>query len=143
VVFTEDLNEAPESLVITLPEPRRLVRAVIRGLKYAHIYVGTEHLRLEGSADGEHWVPLAHTLLRSRTRRDANLQSVNEAFAHSTSWDSPFDGQLELYNQSPVFLEVPLESAAPVRHVRLQVEIDSTDRPVRRLYSLAELSLFE
>jgi hypothetical protein len=143
VDFTDNLNEAPQSLVITLAEPKQLVRAVIRGLKYGHVYVGAERLRLEGSADGESWAPLANVLLRNRSRRDANLQAVNEFFADNTSWDSPFDRPLELYSQLPVFLDVPLESAGPVRHVRLQVEIDSTERPIRGLFSLAEVSLFE
>lgn len=140
---SEELDEPVYSLVITLAEPTRLSRAVIRGLEYAHVYVGTERVRVEGSVDGESWLPLANTVLRTRTRRDANFQAMNEFFADNTAWDSPFDGKLEQYSKLPLFLELPLESTEPVRHVRLQVEVDGLESPRRLLRALAELSLFE
>lgn len=134
----------PSSLVITLAEPRRLSRAVIRGLEHGHVFIGTERLRLEGSVDGESWLPLGDLVLRTRNRQQAALDSFNESFAHTTSWDSPFDGQLEQLDRLPVFADVPLRSAEPVRHFRLQVEAESEELSGRRiLFSLAEVSLFE
>jgi len=142
--FSEDLDEAPTSLVITLAEPRRLSRAVIRGLEHGHLFTGTERLRLEGSVDGASWLPLADLVLRTRSFEQAALNSLNEGFAHTTSWDSPFDGQLEQSNRLPLFVDVPLQSAEPVRHFRLQVEAESEELSGRRLlFSLAEVSLFE
>ena len=142
--FSEDLDEAPTSLVITLAEPRRLSRAVIRGLEHSHLFTGTERLRLEGSVDGASWLPLADLVLRTRSFEQAALNSLNEGFAHTTSWDSPFDGQLEQSNRLPLFVDVPLQSAEPVRHFRLQVEAESEELSGRRLlFSLAEVSLFE
>jgi hypothetical protein len=143
-LFSEEQGELPYSLVITLARPTRLSRAVIRGLEHAHVFVGTERLRLEGSVDGEHWLVLASTVLRTRDRQEAVLQSVNETFAGNTAWDSPFDGPLEQFGRLPLFVEVPLESAEPVQHVRLQVDAESEELPGRRLlFSLAEVSLFE
>jgi hypothetical protein len=142
--FSGDLDEAPYSLVITLAEPRRLSRAVIRGLEHGHVFTGTERLRLEGSVDGQSWLALGDLVLRTRDREQASLNSLNESYAHSTSWDSPFDGQLEQGNSLPVFVDVPLQSAEPVRHFRLQVEAESEELSGRRLlFSLAEVSLFE
>ncbi|HEX8700845.1 MAG TPA: hypothetical protein VF815_18515 [Myxococcaceae bacterium] len=142
--FSGDLDDAPYSLVITLAEPTRLSRAVIRGLEHGHVFTGTERLQLEGSADGASWFPLADLVLRTRDLQQSAIDSMNAAFAHSTSWDSPFDGELEQYEQLPVFLDVPLQSADPVRHLRLQVHAQSEDVSGRRiLFSLAEVSLFE
>jgi hypothetical protein len=140
----EDLDEATYSLVITLAEPKRLSRAVIRGLEHGHVFTGTERLRLEGSADGERWFPLADTVLRTLSLPEAALESMNSGFAYSTAWDSPFDGKLEQDTRLPVFRDVPLQSTEPVQHFRLQVEVESEDVSGRRiLFSLAEVSLFE
>ena len=143
-LFIGDLAEPPYSLVITLAEPTRLSRAVIRGLEHAHVFTGTERLRLEGSVDGEHWLPLASTVLRTRSRQEAVIHSVNATFADNTAWDSPFDGPIEQFDRLPLFLEVPLENAEPVQHVRFQVDAESEELSgPRLLFSLAEVSLFE
>jgi hypothetical protein len=127
------------SLVLTLAEPTHLKHAVIRGLDYTRTFDGSERLRLEGSADGEHWFPLAESLLRERTRRQAIIESMNAGLADDSNWDSPFDGKLELYNRVPVFLELPLATPEPVLHVRLSLESNGSPAPMN---ALAELSLF-
>jgi hypothetical protein len=141
--FTDDFDEAPYAFTLTLAEPKRLSRAVIRGLEYGHVFIGTERLRLEGSVDGEHWLPLATAVVRQLDRRKATLEGINESFADNTAWDSPFDGKLELYDRVPVYVDLPLETPEPVRHVRLQVEAEGEEKSIRFLRSLAELSLFE
>jgi hypothetical protein len=112
-------------------------------VEYGHVFTGTERLQLEGSVDGASWFPLADLVLRTRDLQQSAIDSMNAAFAHSTSWDSPFDGKLEQYEQLPVFLDVPLQSTVPVQHLRLQVDAQSEDVSGRRiLFSLAEVSLF-
>jgi hypothetical protein len=136
---SEGQSGTTTSLVLTLAEPTHLQRAVIRGLSYFRSFDGSELLRLEGSADGERWFPLAESLLRDRSRRQAILDSINAGFADDSNWDSPFDGKLELYDRAPVFLELPLATPEPVRQVRLSVERSGSPTP---LNALAELSLF-
>jgi hypothetical protein len=139
---TGAVSESPRSITFTLAEPTRLSRAVIRGLDYQHSFEGAERLRLEGSADGEHWVPLVERVLRERTRREAILRSEYENLALDTSWNSPFDEKLELYDQAPRFFDVPLETPEPVRHVRLSMDRGQWEAPLL-LFSLTEVSLFQ
>ncbi|HEX8823995.1 MAG TPA: hypothetical protein VF794_29015 [Archangium sp.] len=137
---TEGQQEIVPSLIVTLAEPTLLRRAVIRELEYNPGFDGVERVLLEGSADGEHWFPLANSLLRDRSRREAILDSMSAGFADDSAWDSPFDGKLELYDRAPVFLDLPLETPEPVRQVRLSVQRNGSAAPMN---TLAELSLFE
>lgn len=136
---TEGQNGGATSLVVTLAEPTHLHHAVIRGLDYNRTFDSSERLRLEGSADGERWFPLAESLLRDRSRQQAILDSMHAGLAGHSNWDSPFDGKLELYDRVPVFLELPLATPEPVLHVRLSMERNGSPAPMN---ALAELSLF-
>jgi len=135
----EGKSETATSLVVTLAEPTHLQRAVIRGLEYYRTFDGAERLRLEGSADGERWFPLAESVLRDRSRRQAILDSMHAGLADDSNWDSPFDGKLELYDSVPLFLELPLATPEPVRQVRLSLDRNGSPVPMN---ALAELSLF-
>ncbi len=139
VTDNEGQSETATPLVLTLAEPTHLQRAVIRGLEYIRSFDGQELVRLEGSADGERWFPLAESLLRDRSRREAIVDSMNAGLADDSNWDSPFDGKLELYSRAPVFLELPLATPEPVRHVRLTLHKNGA---VGSMTALAELSLF-
>ena len=139
IADNEGQTGSATSLVLTLAEPTHLQRAIIRALSYSRSFDGSERLRLEGSADGVRWFPLGESLLRDRSRRQAIADSINAGFADDSNWDSPFDGKLELYDQAPVFLELSLATAEPVRQVRLSVERSGSPTP---LNALAELSLF-
>ncbi|HEX8436411.1 hypothetical protein [Archangium sp.] len=143
VVFSENraVGEMARSITVTLAEPMHLSRAVIRGLDSQHAFEGVERLLLEGSADGEHWVPLTERRLRDRTRREAILRSEYENLALDTAWNSPFDEKLELYDQAPRFFDLPLKTLEPVRHVRLSLDRGQSEAPLL-LFSLAEVSLF-
>jgi hypothetical protein len=133
----------PESIVITLAEPTHLGRAVIRALDFQQVYSGPERLRLEGSVDGEHWSPLADAVVRDFSPRLFALDLQSSGFAHDSAWDSPFeDEKLDPRYEAPVFLELPLRTEEPVRHVRLRVELDHQPGHNLILHSLAELSVF-
>jgi hypothetical protein len=136
----EPFEAFPRFITVTLAEPTHLKRAVIRGLRLQHVFDGQERLKLEGSTDGEHWEPLVDRVLLDRTRREAVLQSENERLAQDTAWNSPFDEKLELFEDAPLFLDLPLETAEPVRQIRLSVQTEGSSRA---LLSLAEVSLFQ
>lgn len=147
VAFTGDEAplpaEQPRALTLTLAQPTRLKRAVLRGLRYTHEYTGWEELWCEGSLDGEHWAPLGKVTVRDLDEQESGFRLQNQEFTTATSWDSPFDGKLELYDEAPEFLDVPLETPEPVLHVRFRIETEAPGDVGGVLKSLSEVSLFE
>lgn len=93
--------------------------------------------------DGEHWTPLADAVVRDFNPRLSALQLQSASFAAESAWDSPFqDEKIALPYQAPVFLDLPLRTGEPVRHVRLRVDLDLQPGNNLILLSLAELSVF-
>ncbi|NVJ24148.1 MULTISPECIES: hypothetical protein [Myxococcus] len=132
-----------ESLVVTLPEPKKLRHVVVRGAE-GGTFTG---FLLEGSEDAEQWTQLA--LLRiapADYTLPPQLAGPRRFFEEMTQWDSPFDGRLSLI-KGPHFLDAPVtEEARPVRHVRLRaVGFNFVGAPVpgATMGGLSELSLFE
>jgi hypothetical protein len=129
----------PNWVTITLPEPKRLRHAVVRGIE------GTRGgaFVVEGSVDGEQWLPMTVSRLLIS---DASLEKLglSQGFEEATQWDSPFDGPL--YKKDPAqYGESPLADVGPVRYVRLTgTSFANGNNGVGRSISrLAEVSLFE
>ena len=129
----------PRAFQLTLAEPTRLERLLLRGLEYEHLREGTEHLRVEGSLEGTTWFSLGEALLRDKSPRERSLEDLYSSLVRDTYWYSPFDAPLEL-EDAPLYLELPLKDAGPVRHVRLRVVLRS--ELVSPLSALSEVSLF-
>ncbi|MBN8229908.1 hypothetical protein JYK02_20560 [Corallococcus macrosporus] len=134
-------------VTLTLPQPTLPRRAVVRGLQYLQGYGGKDSLIIEGSDDGEHWQSLARVVLRDLSSTEQSLLDSQFGFyIEPTGGDSAYgDGPLLLGRREPVFQDVPLSSAEPVRFVRFSVEsltYDGTSPPAE-FYTLSELSIFE
>ncbi|NTX17260.1 hypothetical protein HUA74_32830 [Myxococcus sp. CA051A] len=132
-----------ESLVVTLPEPRKPRHVVVRGAEGGNF----SGFVLEGSEDAEQWTQLA--VLHNVPERyipPPRLSPPWRGFEEMTRWDSPFDGQLS-FIKGPHFLDAPVtQDAGPVRHVRLRaVGFNHAGDPMpgATMATLAELSLFE
>ncbi|MFB1483424.1 hypothetical protein [Corallococcus sp. RDP092CA] len=145
--FEKETDPRAYSVVITLPQPGVPRRAVVRGLSYLWGTGGRDWLVLEGSADGEQWQALARVSVRDLGPLERDLYvSQLDYYIEPPGGDSPYgDGPLPLGTRAPVFRDVPLSSAGPVRFVRMSVEsltYDGTSPPAE-FYSLSELSIFE
>ncbi len=125
---------------LTLATPARPSRAVIRGLEAGVSYPNVQTVVVEGSDDGLTWRPLGSAPVPGREGEEEDPYGM--FFNARLGWagDSPHDPPL-LVEEGPVFLELPLTTAEPVKHVRLTVRPQS-GTPVL-LYLISELSLFE
>ena len=137
-VSLDDGQTQATEVGLTLPAPTNPSRAVIRGLQAREAFFPDQTLIIEGSANGSDWSRLASLPIPRTGAVDpmAPFASIGRLWAV----DSPLDGPL-LMNDSPLFLDVPLTTAVPVRQVRLHVE--SPDGRHAELSSLAEFSLFK
>lgn len=126
-------------LTITLPEPKRLRHAVVRGMSGTR----AEAFVVEGSLDGEQWSPMAFSpMLTTDTTIDDYGHTYR--FDEMTQGDSPFDGAFYKLGL-PVFGESPLADVGPVRYVRVagtSFSHGDNGRP-RTIHTLAEFSVFE
>ncbi|RKG70708.1 hypothetical protein D7V88_39570 [Corallococcus terminator] len=120
---------------------------MVRNLRHANSYEGKEWLVLEGSLDGEHWQQLSRTVLRELDSYNETLNFfLHSDFADLTEQESPYgDSPILLGDVEPAFVELPLADAAPIRYVRLSVELleYSGGTNPGAILSLSELSVFE
>ncbi|MCP3061404.1 hypothetical protein LXT21_21715 [Myxococcus sp. K38C18041901] len=130
-----------DGLTLTLEEPRSLRHVVVRGAEGSF-----SGFVVEGSLDAEQWTRLG--VLRNFAK-DYVPPPLNRrgprAYNEQTQWDSPFDGRFS-WAHGPHFLEGPLESVGPVRHVRLRpVSFDHAGEAqvAGEIRALGELSVFD
>jgi hypothetical protein len=123
----------PEALRLTLAAPARPSRIVVRGLTADVFWHPPRTLFIEGSEEGERWVPLGE-LVRP---------SLGQAERAGGLWaaDNPMDPELQDTERS-LYLEGPLRTEVAVRHVRLWGLPSEGSRRVE-LKALREVSLFE
>ncbi|MBZ4422616.1 hypothetical protein [Myxococcus sp. RHSTA-1-4] len=129
-----------EALTFTLNAPARPRRLVIRGLETTLNYLDRIRVVLEGSGDGDTWGRLADIPVIHFDKNDSR-RNYYQYPLFGTDAASPFDPPMDAYTPS-LYLDEPLTGDAPVRYLRLRVTAEDGES-AGRLYSLAELSVFE
>jgi hypothetical protein len=138
-------SEPPPKLVaevgLTLATPTRLSRAVIRGLESGQSYPNIQKVVLLGTEDGITWKTIGSAPVPGREKEEEDRYGVFFNARKGWTGDSPHDPPLLLEDDGPIFVEVPLTTTGPVKHVRMQVQ--TATGALLDLYLISELSLFE